>query len=326
MEILSLVAIGVSVMLALNVGGNNSAAEMGPAFGSGIRSRLEAVILIAVFSMLGAIFAGDHVVHTVGTGLMDASHLRAHTGAVIVILLSATALIALANVLHVPVATAHAMVGAVVGMGLYFGSVQWANLFRIMAWWLVTPVASLVISYFLGHRLYPWLAPRLAHADRAPVAHRVYRGFVTVAGCYMAFSAGSNSLAKAVSPLVGAGILSITQAAVLGGLCMAAGAAIVGHRLMHTLGKGITPLDPLKATMVEVVCGTILLIASYAGVPVSLAEIVTCSVIGFGLAHAGLKDTLRNKYVRTIYKLWPVTPLATLALSFGGGYVLAWLR
>lgn len=323
MDPLHLIVLAASILLAINVGGNNSAAEMGPAFGSGIRSKLEAVILIAVFSMIGAIVAGEHVVHTIGSGIMDPAHLKGNVSGLMVILLSATALIGFANFLRVPVATSHAMVGAVVGMGLYHHSVQWDNVTRIVIWWLATPLFALVLSYCIGRFIYPALAERLSHlSGEKGLATMFYRGFVTLSGCYMAFSAGSNSLAKAVGPVVGAGILQPNEAAIWGGLSMALGAFLVGHRLLHTVGKGITPIDPLKATLVEVVCGSILLVASHAGVPVSLAEIVTCSVIGFGAAHSGLLLTAQNKHVKTIYKLWPICPLFTCGVSFGGAWLL----
>lgn len=317
MTLLVIFAIGTAILLAVNVGGNNSATEMGPAFGSGIRSKGEAVFLIAVFSVFGAVIAGGHVVNTIATGLMPADILQRNFSAVIMILLSATAMIGFANGLRIPVATSHAMVGAVVGIGLHFDAVKWASLGRIVVWWLLTPLCSLVISYLLGRYAYPPLNRLLNHERWAHTSHRVYRLFVTVSGCYMAFSAGSNSLAKAVGPVVGAGILSSHMAALIGGLSMAFGALIVGHRLLHTVGKGITSIDPLKATLVELVCGTLLLIASFSGVPVSLAEIVTCSVIGFGAAHSGILLTTRNRHVRLMYSLWPVCPLITAAISYG---------
>lgn len=319
MDPLSILAIATACLLSLNVGGNNSAAEMGPAFGAGIRSKMEAVILIAVFAMIGAMVAGDRVVHTIGSGLMASDILQHNFHSVIIILLAATSIITLANGLRIPIATAHAMVGAVVGMGLFYGSVNWPKVIHIIVWWLATPVASLGISYLLGRFAYPWLQAKLGRV--AGGASIFYRGFVTLSGCYMAFSAGSNSLAKAVGPIVGAGILSTKQAAVMGGLCMALGAFVVGHRLLHTVGKGITPLDPLKATLIELVCGTLLLFASYAGVPVSLAEIVTCSVIGFGAAHSGLWFMAQNRHVRKIYVLWPICPFFTAGFSFG----VSWL-
>lgn len=323
MELISIIAIGACVLLAINVGGNNSAAEMGPAFGSGIRSKMEAVVLIAIFSMLGAWFSGGHVVHTIGVDLIGAGPFKADFRNVIIVLLAAASIIAFANWFHLPVATAHAMVGAVVGLGIFHSSVNWPKTMGIAIWWLLTPLASLVISFLLGHYVYPPLNRKLGPiSERGGLAHKFYRSFVTLCGCYMAYNAGANSLAKAVAPIVGAGILPSNQAAILGGSCMALGAYLVGHRLMHTVGKGLTPLDPLKATMVELVCGTILLIASYSGVPVSLAETVTCSVIGFGAAHIGIREMSQNKHLRRIYVLWPVCPVYTAIVSYSGAWVL----
>ncbi len=316
MDPLALTAIAVCAVLAINIGGNNSAAEMGPAFGSGVRSKKEAVILIAVFSMIGAVCAGDKVVQTIGRDLLSFSRLQDDLRMVIVILFSAAAVIAAANVLKIPIATAHAMVGSVVGAGIYYGMVNWGRMSQIVIWWLATPAASLLISYLLGRYAYDRLGSFIENLPGQQLVQRLYRGFITLSGCYMAFSAGSNSLAKAVGPIVGAGILDAQGAAVLGGLGMASGACIVGHRMLHTVGKGITQLDPLKAVLIEIVCGSIVLIASQAGMPVSLAEIITCSVIGFGCAHSGIRHTAGNTYVKKIYKLWPACPLATAALTF----------
>jgi len=311
------VAVMVCVALAINVGANNSAAEMGPAFGAGVRSQKEAVFLIATFSMLGAMIAGGHVVQTVGRDIMPVAILMKHSGAVVIILISATSIIAFANLVRVPVATSHAMVGSVIGMGLYYGSVNWQRVGTIAVWWLITPFASLVISYLLGRFAYSPIQTWITSRPPQHPVHSSLRGFITLSGCFMAFSAGSNSLAKAVGPVVGAGMATSSSAAVFGGLGMAIGALIVGHRLLHTVGKEITPIDPLKAVFVELVGGTIVLASSGVGVPVSLAEIITCSVIGFSCAHAGIESTARNNHVRTIYKLWPACPLLTAAASFG---------
>lgn len=323
MDLISLFAIAACVFLAINVGGNNSAAEMGPAFGSGIRSRLEAVILIAVFSMLGAWFSGANVVHTIGTDLIGTVPFTDFRN-VIAVLLAAASLIAAANWFKLPVATAHAMVGAVVGLGLFYGTVNTGKTVEIVIWWLATPLASLILSFAIGHLVYPWLSRKLAPVSHAGGwANKFYRLFVTLSGCFMAWNAGSNSLAKAVAPVVGAGILQTNEAAILGGSCMALGAYLVGHRLMHTVGKEITPLDPLKATLVELVCGTILLIATASGIPVSLAETVTCSVIGFGAAHIGIREMSRNKHLRRIYILWPLCPLYTAIVAYAAAWAIS---
>ena len=322
MDLLALAATAVCFALAINVGGNNSAAEMGPAYGAGVRSKSEAVLLIAVFSMLGAVLAGGKVVHTVGTDILGGPLLEGNVLAVIIILFAATSIVGLANWLRVPLATAHAMVGAVVGIGIYLGSVNWARMLVIAAWWLATPIVALGLSFWISRYVYRDLEE---HLEKSRILERhpwLLRTLITISGCYLAFSAGSNGLAKAVGPLVGAQVMSTEAAAVMGGVGMAAGAVWIGPRLLETVGKGITQLDPLKAVLVEVISGTILMVASFYGIPISLAETVTCCVIGFSCGISGIRFTARNGHVKVMSALWPLCPLLTAFTAFAVAVVL----
>jgi PiT family inorganic phosphate transporter/sulfate permease len=87
MDPIAIIAILAAFILAVNVGGNNSATEMGPAFGAGVRTKQEAVILIVIFSMIGAVVAGDKVVNTIGSNIIPGKHQQTHYDAVIIILL-----------------------------------------------------------------------------------------------------------------------------------------------------------------------------------------------------------------------------------------------
>ena len=70
MELLIPLAIILSTFLALNIGANNSAAAMATAYGAGVRTKREAVILIAIFAVFGALLAGAPVVETLGKGIV----------------------------------------------------------------------------------------------------------------------------------------------------------------------------------------------------------------------------------------------------------------
>lgn len=326
LDFLALVATATCFALAINVGGNNSAAEMGPAYGAGARSKTEAVLLIAVFSMLGAITAGGKVVQTVGTDILGGPLLEGNVLAVIIILFAATSIVGLANVLRVPLATAHAMVGAVVGIGIYLGSVNWGRMAVIASWWVATPVVALTLSFLISRYGYGYLKECLQRSGFLECRLWLLRTLITISGCYLAFSAGSNGLAKAVGPLVGAKVMSSEAAAVMGGIGMAFGAVLIGPRLLETVGKGITQLDPLKAILVELISGTILLVASCHGVPVSLAEIVTCCVIGFSCGLSGIRFTASNGHVRVMSALWPLCPLLTACAALAVAMILRPVR
>ena len=289
---------------------------MGPAYGAGVRSKAEAVVLIAVFSTLGALIAGDKVVKTIATDILGGPVLNGNVLAVVIILLASTAVVAAGNVLPVPLATAHAMVGAVVGVGIYLGSVNWQKTALILAWWLATPLAALVLSFLISRYAYEGLKRRFDESGLASKHSWLYRLLITGSGCYLAFSAGSNGLAKAVGPLVAARVMNLKEAALLGAAGMAVGAIVIGPRLLETVGKEIIRLDPLKAALVEVLGGTIVLAASLAGIPVSLAEIITCCVIGFSCGLSGIRFTSQIQHVRVMSRLWPLSPVLSGLTAF----------
>lgn len=314
--VLSFVTAVVSVALAINIGANNSAAEMGPAFGAGIRTRRQAVVIIGIFCVAGAVLAGHRVMTTVGQDLIGKGTLSGLPGAGLIVVAAALSLIGLANVLRLPLATSHAVVGAVVGFGLFYGRVNFPVVSGVLAWWVVTPLASLGLSYAAGRFLYPRLSAALRSLPDERAVRRLFTWAVTFSSCWLSFSAGSNSLAKAMGPAVGAQVFTPGAAAVVGGLAMAAGAVLFGGRMMQAVGREITPICPLCAFLIEMISASLVFIASRHGVPVSLAEIVTCSVIGFSCAASGVKGTAGNFHVRRMMVLWPAAPVLSAAAAF----------
>ena len=316
-ELLALLIGSASLALAFNVGANNTAAEMGPAYGAGVRSRRQALFMIAVFCPLGAMAAGGRVLQTVGHGLVGGDTLASNPAGALVIVLAALAMIGLANHLRLPVSTAHVVVGATVGLGAFYHSINAPLVGVMLVWWIATPLASLALSYLAGRLLYPRLKRQLESLECADQVRRGVIWAVTLSGCWMAFAAGSNSLAKALGPAVGAQVFSPQLGALAGGLAMAVGALVLGGRTMHTVGREIHRICPLCAILIETISASIIFAASRSGIPVSLAEIVTCSVIGFFWAAKGSKETSRNRYVRRILVLWPTAPVVAGAIAFG---------
>jgi PiT family inorganic phosphate transporter/sulfate permease len=306
-----------SVGLAVNIGANNSAAEMGPAVGAGARSRRQALALIAIFCTTGAILAGGRVLHSIGHGLIGDGTLRANPMAALIAITAAQCLVLLANVLKVPLSTAHVVVGAMIGLGVSYGTTNVHLAGTMVAWWVATPVAALLLAYALARFVYPRLILAAGRLGSEQAVYRALGWALTLSGCWMAFSAGSNSLAKAMGPAVGAGVLSGQTAAVIGGLGMSLGALLFGGSLINTVGKEITKICPICAVLVELLSASIVFTASRFGMPVSLAEIVTSAVVGFSLAANGLRRTSANQRVRRMAVLWPLAPVASAVVTFG---------
>lgn len=304
--------------LAVSIGANNSAAEMGPAYGAGILSRRQALGLIALFAFAGAASMGQRVVHTMGRGLTRDDILADNLGAVLLVSAATLGLVTLANALRTPLATSQVAVGAVVGVGLFHRAADLRLAAVIFLWWLFTPLLSLGTCWLLGRYCYPRLRDWIGSLPTERLARGVLGGAVILSSCWMAFSAGTNNVANAVGPAVGAGLLSPGGGVLLGGVGMALGALLLGGRLIATVGRDITSICPVCAVLVQLVAGSLIFAASRFGIPVSLAEIVTCAVIGFSLAANGLSRTAGNRQVRRFLALMPTAPVlaagVTLAL------------
>ena len=143
--------------MALNIGANDVANNMGPAVGARALTMTGALVIAAVFEALGAILAGGEVVATVSKGIIDPSLIpssNAFIGAMLAALLAAALWVNLATAIGAPVSTTHAIVGGVMGAGIAaagFAVVNWATMSKIAASWVISPLlGGLVAALFLG--------------------------------------------------------------------------------------------------------------------------------------------------------------------------------
>jgi sulfate permease len=313
------IAIILSAFLALNIGANNSAASMATAYGAGVRTKREATVMIAIFAVLGALLAGAPVVKTLGNGLVPGAIFSAHIGLVLVIFIIAAFFISWANIARVPVATTHAIVCAIVGVGLYSKSLNGEKFFEIVVWWVITPLVALLMNYLIAKYLYLKTLQSLTEHFSETSINKILSVLITVSGVFVAFSAGANNSANSVGPLVGLGLMNANVGAVMAGVAMGVGAMLLGGRVLDSVGKGITEICILRAISVEFTGAAIILTASIFGVPVSLAEIVTSGIIGFSLAQQGFSVTAQNRHVVRIAFFWFVIPF----VAVGMGYLLS---
>ena len=152
-NILMLVAASViGGYMALNIGANDVANNMGPAVGGKVLTVTAAVIIAAIFESAGALLAGGDVVKTVAKGIISTD-----SGVDIVVfrnlmlsaLLAAALWINLATFLNAPVSTTHSIVGGVMGGGIAaagFQVVNWATMSKIAASWVISPVFGGIVA------------------------------------------------------------------------------------------------------------------------------------------------------------------------------------
>ncbi len=309
---LEFITIGIALLFAANIGASGSAAAMGEAYGSGaIKRRMVAQALVAIAVLAGGILAGEAVVRTLGSGLVDSSHFT--IGLTLVVLLSATVPLAVANLIGIPLSTSEVTVGAIVGMGAAVGSLAVGYLGVIVLAWVLLPLVAFAITALVARIVYRLPINQKPHSN--PAMKGLLTALMIAGGVYTAFSAGANNVANAVGPLVAAGIFSVSNGLVVGGVAVALGALVLGGRVLETNGKRITTLNLGTGILVTFTVGTLVLIASFMGLPVPLTQGTTGAIMGVGFGIQGRK-AMRKQVVRDIGTIWMLSPTISLLMAY----------
>lgn len=150
-------AAAIGAYMALNIGANDVANNVGPAVGSRAMTLLTALIIAAVFESAGALIAGGDVVSTISKGIIDPASVadaNVFMAAMMAALVSSALWINLATWIGAPVSTTHSIVGGVMGAGIAaagFSAVNWATMGGIAASWVISPfLGGLVAAGFLA--------------------------------------------------------------------------------------------------------------------------------------------------------------------------------
>jgi PiT family inorganic phosphate transporter len=133
--------------MALNIGANDVANNIGPAVGSRAVSLFWAIVLAAIFELSGAMIAGSDVVTTIKKGIVDSEAIiNGDTSAFIWIMMAAllggAVWLNIATFFGAPVSTTHAIVGGVAGAGIAavgWHIIKWKSLAIIASSWIISP-------------------------------------------------------------------------------------------------------------------------------------------------------------------------------------------
>ena len=146
----------IGAYMAMNIGANDVANNVGPAVGSFALTLTGAIIVAAIFEAAGAIIAGGEVVKTVKNGIIDPSDVADPQTFVWVMmgaLTGAAIWLNAATWMGAPVSTTHSIVGGVAGAAIAAAGwevVNWDAISRIVMSWVVSPVVGgLVAALFL---------------------------------------------------------------------------------------------------------------------------------------------------------------------------------
>lgn len=144
----------IGAYMALNIGANDVANNMGPAVGARALTIGTALIIAAICETAGALIAGGDVVGTVSRGIIApeaVAETQVFIWAMMAALLAGALWVNLATWVGAPVSTTHSIVGGVMGAGIAaagFAAVNWPMMGRIAASWVISPLLGGIFAAF----------------------------------------------------------------------------------------------------------------------------------------------------------------------------------
>ena len=292
-----------------NIGANDTANCIGTTIGAGLLSYRRAVLLVAGFAILGAILQGQHVMKTIGKGIVQED---LNVLAVCVVLLCSGLFVTIATFKQIPTSTSQAIVGGVVGVGLAIDAPIYTTKFWTIAGsWVVCPVMVMALAFMLSKAI----GVILNHVKSSILIIQQVMGWLAIlSGCYVAYSMGANNAGNAVGPISSLGLFPQVSLLAIGGSAIAVGAITYGRKVANTVGKEITPLDVRGAFAAQTASAAGTHLFSVLGIPVSTSSAIVGAVIGVGLVKGA--RTISRKTVLRILIGWVLTPCLAAITSF----------
>ncbi|ELZ10901.1 phosphate/sulfate permease [Halovivax asiaticus JCM 14624] len=311
-ETVLIVGVIASLFVGFNIGGSSTGIAWGPAVGAGLLKKTTAAGLMTVFVFLGGWTVGRNVMDTLSGDIIT---IEISLAAGVAVLFFIGLGILIANVFGVPVPTSMTTVGAIAGLGLATGTVNYETIAWILSWWIVTPIIGFWIGAFIGRYIYPELNRRvgienspgpLLTFDRsgglptpALGPNTTYRELVStivvlIVGCYMAFSAGASNVPNAVAPLVSSGALEPNPAILIATVAIGLGGFTIARRTMESVGGELSDIPLLAALIVMITASTITTVLSSMGIPISLVMGSVMTIVGLGWGRATRPVTVKE--------------------------------
>ncbi|HUX47391.1 MAG TPA: inorganic phosphate transporter [Desulfosporosinus sp.] len=278
-----------------------------------------AVILAAIFNLLGALYSTG-VAQTIARDIISPK--LATQEVVIAALLSAITWNLVTWYFGIPSSSSHAIIGGMAGAAVAkagFSVLQWQGLGKILAALIFSPIVGMILGFIIMKLMF------FIFGNFSPsrVNHSFKKMQVFSAGL-LAFNHGSNDAQKSMGiitmALIAAGLQAQTVLApplwviLACALAMAAGTAVGGWRIIHTMGGKIFKLEPINGFAADLSSSIVIWSATvFPGLhlPVSTTHVVSGSIMGVGSAKR--VSAVRWGVAKQMLVAWLVTiPTASL--------------
>jgi PiT family inorganic phosphate transporter len=268
-----------------------------------------AVLMAAILNFVGA-FISIEVATTVGKGVVDTAVVTINV--VLAGIVAAIVWNLITWYLGLPSSSSHALIGGVAGAGIAaagFDAVLWSGVIEKVL------IPSLV-SIFAGVTLAGLIVLAIMWAFRRVLPgriSRVFRRLQIISAAFVALTHGTNDAQKTM------GVIALALVAANPGAefhvpvwviaasasAMGLGTWAGGWRIIRTLGRRITHLEPYQGFAAETATAAILFTTAHYGFPVSTTHTISGSVLGAGVARS--RGAVRWGVARSMLAAWVFT-------------------
>ena len=219
-----------------------------------------------------------------------------------------------------PGSSSHALIGGMVGAVIVasgMGAIKFDGLNKVLLALVLSPLIGFVIGFLLTRLIY------FLVRGASPRINGFFKKSQLVTAMAIAFSHGTNDAQKTMGiitlSLVVGGVLPSFQVPTwviaVSAAAIAIGTSLGGWRLIRTLGGKFYKIRPLHSFATQLSSASVILAASFFGVPVSTSQVVSSAIIGVGSAERASK--VRWSVAEDIVTSWLITIPASGLIAAG---------
>jgi PiT family inorganic phosphate transporter len=287
---LVLVVIITALVFDFTNGFHDTANAMATSIATGALRPKVAVAISGVLNLVGA-FISTAVAKTISGGLIDDTKITPAIifgGLVGAILWNLTTWL-----LGLPSSSSHALFGGLIG-AVWIGSGTGAIHFDVVVEKILVPAVASPIVCGVAALVATFLAYRLTRRARQDSVSRTFKYGQTVSASMVSLAHGTGDAQKTMGVitlvLISSGTLSAGSGPpvwviLCAGLAIALGTYMGGWRIIRTMGKGLTDIEPPQGFAAETSSTAVLLAASHLGFPLSTTQVCSGGILGSGLGR-----------------------------------------
>ncbi|MBK3555652.1 inorganic phosphate transporter [Streptomyces sp. MBT56] len=309
-------------------GFHDTANAMATTISTGAMKPKTAVAMSAVLNLIGA-FLSVEVAKTISGGIVNEDGIR--TEVIFAALVGAILWNLLTWLLGLPSSSSHALFGGLIGAAVM--SAGWSS---INGGTVVTKVLLPAIAAPLVAGIAAMLATRLTYRINRNVTDpnqlkstaKGYRAGQIASAGLVSLAHGTNDAQKTMGiitlALVTSGVLAPGSnppmwVIVSAGVAIALGTYLGGWRIIRTMGKGLTDLQPPQGFAAQTSAATVILASSHLGFSLSTTQSCSGAVMGSGLGRKG--GVVRWSTATRMFVAWGLTLPAAGLVGAGAEFL-----